>query len=57
MGCGFGACLGCVIPGTEKPFIVSCSEGPILPPEKIAWESAVSSPHPMPSLWKSGSDL
>jgi dihydroorotate dehydrogenase electron transfer subunit len=38
MGCGFGACLGCVIPGTEKPFLVSCSEGPILPPEKIAWE-------------------
>jgi dihydroorotate dehydrogenase electron transfer subunit len=38
MGCGFGACLGCVIPGTEKPFVVSCLEGPILPPEKIAWE-------------------
>lgn len=38
MGCGFGACLGCVIPGTEKPFVVSCSEGPILPPEKIAWD-------------------
>ena len=37
MGCGFGVCLGCVIPGTEKPFIVSCSEGPILSPEKIAW--------------------
>jgi dihydroorotate dehydrogenase electron transfer subunit len=37
MGCGFGACLGCVIAGTEKPFIVSCSEGPILPPEKIKW--------------------
>ena len=37
MGCGFGACLGCVIPGTEKPFIVSCSEGPILAPEKIRW--------------------
>lgn len=37
MGCGFGACLGCVIPGTEKPFIVSCVEGPILPPEAIAW--------------------
>ena len=30
-GLGFGACLGCVIPGTEKPFLVSCSEGPILP--------------------------
>ena len=37
MGCGFGVCLGCVIPGTEKPFIVSCSEGPILSPEKIKW--------------------
>jgi dihydroorotate dehydrogenase electron transfer subunit len=37
MGCGFGACLGCVIPGTERPFIVSCSEGPILSPEKIKW--------------------
>lgn len=38
MGCGFGACLGCVLPGVEKPFLVSCTEGPILPPEKIAWE-------------------
>lgn len=37
MGCGFGACLGCVIPGNEKAFIVSCTEGPILPPEKIRW--------------------
>lgn len=37
MGCGFGACLGCVIPGVEKPFLVSCSEGPILPPEKVRW--------------------
>ena len=38
MGCGFGACLGCVIPGAEKPFLVSCLEGPILPPDQIAWE-------------------
>lgn len=37
MGCGFGACLACVIPGVTKPFLVSCQEGPILPPEKIAW--------------------
>jgi dihydroorotate dehydrogenase electron transfer subunit len=37
MGCGFGACLGCVLPGNEKPFLVSCSEGPILAPEKIRW--------------------
>ncbi|HTO78037.1 MAG TPA: dihydroorotate dehydrogenase electron transfer subunit [Thermoanaerobaculia bacterium] len=38
MGCGFGVCLGCVIPAAEKPFLVSCTEGPILPPEKVAWE-------------------
>lgn len=37
MGCGFGACLGCVIPGREKPFVISCLEGPILPPAKIDW--------------------
>ena len=37
MGCGFGACLGCVLPGTEKPFLVSCTEGPILSPERIRW--------------------
>ena len=38
MGCGFGACLACVIPGTEKPFVISCTEGPVLAPEKIAWK-------------------
>jgi len=38
MGCGFGACLGCVLPGVEKPFLVSCTEGPILSPQRIAWE-------------------
>src|SRR5262249_55464094 len=38
MGCGFGVCLGCVIPAVEKPFLVSCTEGPILPPGKIAWD-------------------
>jgi dihydroorotate dehydrogenase electron transfer subunit len=39
MGCGFGVCLGCVLPGTEreKPFLVSCTEGPILSPERIRW--------------------
>ncbi len=38
MGCGFGACLACVIPGVDKPFLISCTEGPILSPERIAWE-------------------
>lgn len=37
MGCGFGACLACVIPGTEKTFLVSCTDGPILAPERIRW--------------------
>jgi len=37
MGCGIGACLGCVIPGVEKPYLVSCTEGPILAPERVRW--------------------
>jgi dihydroorotate dehydrogenase electron transfer subunit len=37
MGCGIGACLGCVIPGVEKLYLVSCTEGPILAPEKVRW--------------------
>lgn len=37
MGCGFGACLACVIPGTEKPFLVSCQDGPVLAPGVIRW--------------------
>lgn len=39
MGCGFGVCLGCVLPAIEKRFIVSCTEGPVLSPEAIDWES------------------
>lgn len=41
MGCGFGACLACVIPGTDSiaRFLVSCQEGPILPPDRIAWDA------------------
>jgi dihydroorotate dehydrogenase electron transfer subunit len=38
MGCGFGACLGCAIPGTDQPFLISCTDGPILSPDRIAWE-------------------
>jgi dihydroorotate dehydrogenase electron transfer subunit len=37
MGCGFGACLACVIPGTSQPYLVSCQEGPILAPDRISW--------------------
>jgi len=37
MGCGFGACLACVIPGVDKPYLISCQEGPILDPARIRW--------------------
>lgn len=37
MGCGFGVCLGCVLPSAEGGFLVSCREGPILPPARINW--------------------
>lgn len=37
MGCGFGACLACVIPAVDQPFLISCTDGPILAPERIQW--------------------
>jgi dihydroorotate dehydrogenase electron transfer subunit len=37
MGCGFGACLACVVPRAEGGYIVSCREGPILDPSRIDW--------------------
>jgi len=37
MGCGFGACLGCVLPGVNNTYIVSCTAGPILAPEVVRW--------------------
>ena len=40
MGCGFGACLACVIPALERPYLISCQEGPILAPERIDWSLA-----------------
>ena len=38
MGCAVGACLGCVVLGTEGPLRV-CREGPVFAAEEIAWES------------------
>jgi len=39
MGCGIGACLGCVIPtyGTPKQQRV-CKEGPVFDAQMVAWE-------------------
>lgn len=38
MGCAVGACLGCVVLGTDGPLRV-CREGPVFASEEIAWES------------------
>ena len=37
MGCGFGACLGCVIMGKDGPQRV-CREGPVFAADEVAWE-------------------
>ena len=37
MGCAVGACLGCVIMGTEGPQRV-CREGPVFAADEVAWE-------------------
>ena len=37
MGCGFGVCLACVLPRPEGGYLVSCKEGPILAPARVAW--------------------
>lgn len=37
MGCGLRVCLGCALPGTERPFLYVCSDGPVLRGEEIAW--------------------
>ncbi len=42
MACGFGVCLGCVVPtrrgeGGETAYERVCVEGPVMPAEKLAW--------------------
>jgi dihydroorotate dehydrogenase electron transfer subunit len=42
MACGFGACLGCVVPtrgesGEEVAYDRVCMEGPVMRPEVLAW--------------------
>lgn len=42
MGCGVGACLGCVLPkntsSPEASYVHVCFEGPVFSPELIQWE-------------------
>jgi len=41
MACGFGVCLGCVVPtrraGSEFGYDRVCVEGPVMPAETLAW--------------------
>ena len=39
MGCAVGACLGCVILGTNGAPQRVCREGPVFAAEEVAWES------------------
>jgi dihydroorotate dehydrogenase electron transfer subunit len=38
MACGFGVCLGCVVPMADGRFATICKEGPCVPPTAIDWE-------------------
>jgi len=37
MACGFGVCLGCVVPMADGRFATICREGPCVPPTAIDW--------------------
>lgn len=38
MGCGFGACMGCVVAGIPKPYFHVCEDGPVFASEDIDWD-------------------
>jgi len=37
MACGFGVCLGCVVPTPGGRFATLCKEGPCVPPSFVDW--------------------
>ncbi len=37
MACGVGACLGCVVPGTDEPYLRVCREGPVVDANRVDW--------------------
>lgn len=38
MGCGMGACLGCVVKTTDGKYKRACKDGPIFKADEIMWE-------------------
>jgi dihydroorotate dehydrogenase electron transfer subunit len=41
LGCGIGACLGCVIPaaGSQRRYVRVCRDGPVFPAEQVDWDA------------------
>jgi len=41
LGCGVGACLGCVLPAAGEPrrYVRVCRDGPVFDAEEIGWEA------------------
>ena len=37
MGCGYGACLGCVVPKTDGSLELCCRTGPVFDGTEVAW--------------------
>jgi len=38
MGCGYGACRGCIVPTADGHHVLACREGPVLPADRIDWQ-------------------
>lgn len=38
MACGFGVCLGCVVPRANGSWLTVCREGPCVDPREVDWE-------------------
>jgi dihydroorotate dehydrogenase electron transfer subunit len=51
MGCGVGACLGCVVPGTKVDYLRVCRDGPVFEAGEVDWTgmTAMSSPTTTPA--------
>lgn len=39
MGCGIGACLGCVVPAAGGGYLRVCTDGPVFACDRIDWEA------------------
>lgn len=39
MGCGVGACLGCVLPKAEGGYMTLCTVGPVVEASRVNWEA------------------